>query len=88
MFRSRGAIILALTLFAGTIAAGPAAAVSPVKKPEVYKVAVHGGSRHVRRHVQARYVHGPYGPHYLDRPYYYAPAPFFPLLGLGYGPWW
>ena len=29
-----------------------------------------------------------YQAYYYDRPVYYAPAPFFPFLGLGYGPWW
>jgi len=36
-----------------------------------------------------RYIHQPNGRtyYYSDRPRYYAPAPFFPLFGLGYGPW-
>ena len=30
-----------------------------------------------------------YQPTYLDRPYYYAPAPNFALaFGFGFGPWW
>jgi hypothetical protein len=43
--------------------------------------------RHYRHHAYRRYDR-PYYPAYYDRPYYYAPAPFFPLFGLGYGPWW
>jgi hypothetical protein len=42
--------------------------------------------RHQRRYVYRRYYR-PYDPYYYDRPYYYAPAPFFPFLGFGYGPW-
>ena len=44
-------------------------------------------TRHYRRYAYRRYAQ-PYYPTYYDRPYYYAPAPFFPFLGLGYGPWW
>ncbi len=87
MFRSSGAVVLVLTLLAVT---GPAvAAEATAQKPEMRKAAVAGGARHVRHRADPRYAYGPYGPHYLDRPYFYAPAPNLALaFGFGFGPWW
>ena len=45
-------------------------------------------ARHHHRHASRRY-HRPYLPYYLDRPDYYAPAPFVPFnFGYGIWPWW
>lgn len=45
-------------------------------------------ARHHHRHASRRY-HRSYQPYYLDRPDYYAPAPFVPFnFGYGIGPWW
>ena len=46
------------------------------------------GARHHRHHVQ--FADRPACPEYIDRPCYYAPAPFFPLPPIyGYGwEWW
>jgi len=84
-----GAAILTLTLmFAGPAAIECAIAATPQaaeqKSPDLT------ATRHVRhhRHYAYRRYDQPYYPTYYDRPYDYAPAPFFPFLGLGYGPWW
>ena len=89
-----GAAILARTLMTGgsatinSAAAGPLQAVVQ-KHPtsETTDLSARRRIRHHRRYAYRRYYR-PYYPTYYDRPYYYAPAPFFPLLGLGYGPWW
>ena len=45
-------------------------------------------ARHRHRHASRRY-HRPYQSYYLDRPDYYAPAPFVPFnFGYGIWPWW
>jgi hypothetical protein len=87
-----GAAIMALTLTVGGAAAiDPAVAASlqvTGQKPEMRKATEPGARRHTRHSL--RYAHRPYDqPHYLDRPYYYAPAPNFALaFGFGFGPWW
>jgi len=94
MTRWIGAAIMAFTLmFAGSTAINSAAA-SPLqtaaprqRTAEAADFGARRGVPHQRRYANPRYF-GPYYPHYYDRPYYYAPAPFFPFLGLGYGPWW
>ncbi|HEV3501672.1 MAG TPA: hypothetical protein VGZ92_15255 [Bradyrhizobium sp.] len=91
MTRWIGAAILALSLmFDGSAAIGPAAAApsqATARQPQALKATDLGARRRYRHH--ARYAYRPYyRPSYYDRPYYYAPAPFFPLFGLGYGPWW
>jgi hypothetical protein len=89
-----GAAILAVTLMFGGAAIGTARA-EPL--PAAQQISLQNqhtddfsARRRIRRHH--RYVDRPYDrpyyPTYYDRPSYYAPAPFFPLLGLGYGPWW
>jgi hypothetical protein len=85
-----GAAAVAVTLMLSGLAATNSAAAAPrqaaVQKPESGKVTELGARRRTWHH--RRYAYRPYYPTYYDRPYYYAPAPFFPLLGLGYGPWW
>ncbi len=85
-----GAAILMLSLLPGGRAAIDPAAAAPLpaaqQQPQAQKATDVGGRRHDRRHDHD--VYRPYYPTYYDRPYYYAPAPFFPFLGLGYGPWW
>ena len=85
-----GAAILTLALLLGGRAAIDPAAAAPLPaaqhQPQPQKATDVGGRRHHSRHYHD--VYRPYYPTYYDRPYYYAPAPFFPFLGLGYGPWW
>jgi hypothetical protein len=97
MTRWIGAAILALTLMlGGRVAINPAAAApSPaaLQNPHAWKATDLGARRRYRhhRHYAYRPYYRPYyygRPYYYDRPYYYSPAPFFPFLGLGYGPWW
>jgi hypothetical protein len=89
-----GAAILALTLMFGGSAEIKAAVAAPVQaalqKPQALLPTDVGARRRYRhyRHYAYRPYDRPYYPAYYDRPYYYAPAPFFPLFGLGYGPWW
>ena len=92
MMKWIGAAVLALALLLGTAAMAPTVAASPetgAHKAHMRKPAIAGGRRHSRHRVRMHYAYGPYGPHYLDRPYYYAPAPNFALVfGFGFGPWW
>jgi hypothetical protein len=87
-----GAAIAAVGLmFSGAAAIGPAAAATPLQAvaqaPQAWSATDLSARRRYRHHY--RYAYRPYyRPYYYDRPYYYAPAPFFPFLGLGYGPWW
>ena len=89
-----GATVLAVTLmFGGSAAISPALAASSsagLREPQAPKAADFSARRRIRHHHRYAYrpYHRPYYPTYYDRPYYYAPAPFFPFLGLGYGPWW
>jgi hypothetical protein len=86
-----GAAVLTVTLmFGGSAAISPALAAplqaavqKSLQKPQAGDFSAR---RRVQRHY--RYAYRPYHPTYYDRPYYYAPAPFFPFLGLGYGRWW
>ncbi len=84
-----GAAVVAVTLmFCGSAAIGPALAAplpAGLGAPQASKAADVTARRRIRHHQ--RYAYRPYYPAYYDRPYYYTPAPFFPLLGLGYGPW-
>jgi len=84
-----GAAILTLTLvFAGPAAIECAiAATSQAAEQKPPDLTARGHTRH-HRHYAYRRSDQPYYPTYYDRPTYYAPAPFFPFLGLGYGPWW
>jgi hypothetical protein len=91
MTKRIGAAVLAATMtFGGLVAISSAAAVplqTAVQKQQVGEASDLGARRRIRHHQ--RYVYRPiYRPYYYDRPYDYAPAPFFPFLGLGYGPWW
>ena len=86
-----GACIVALALMLGGSAAINSAAAAPLKtavqKLQADKITDLSARRRTRHH--ARYAYRPYyRPYYIDRPTYYAPAPFFPFLGLGYRPWW
>ncbi len=86
-----GAAILAMTLMFGRAAISPVlAASSPAvmqKSMQSHHAEHFSARRRIRHHH--RYAYLPhYDPVYYDRPYYYAPKPFFPLFGLGYGPWW
>jgi hypothetical protein len=92
MTKRIGVAVLALTLtFGGAAAIDPAVAASSQvtgQKPEMRK-ATEPRTRHHTRH-STRYAYRRYDqPRYLDRPYYYAPAPNFALaFGFGFGPWW
>ena len=90
MAKRIGAAILAATLtFGGSVAVNSAAAVptrTAVQKPQTDGPA-DLGARRIQHHHRSIYRQT-YRPYYYDRPVYYAPAPFFPFLGLGYGPWW
>jgi hypothetical protein len=85
-----GAAALAITLIFACSAIGPATAAplrAAVQKPQAQDATEFSARRHMqhyRRYAYRRY----YQPYYIDRPYYYAPAPFFPFFGLGYGPLW
>jgi hypothetical protein len=87
-----GAATLALILmFAGFATGNAASATSLPSAAQAHpgsKAADVGARRRIHHHYRYRYAYRPYDPVYYDRPYYYAPAPFFPFLGLGYGPWW
>jgi hypothetical protein len=85
------AVVALALLFAGAATIDPAVAAplqAAVQKPEMPKATDLGARRRVRHHL--RYAYRPYDrPHYLDRPYYYAPAPNLALtFGFGFGPWW
>jgi len=90
MTRWIAAAILTLTLMFGGPAAVDSAAASPAQnathQPQASKAEDMSARRRVRH--DRHYADRPYDPTYYDRPTYYAPAPFFPFLGLGYGPWW
>jgi hypothetical protein len=90
MTRWIGAAIMTFTLMFSGSAAINSAAASPLQtaaqKQRTAEAADFSARRHIPHHH--RYAHRAYYPYYYDRPYYYAPSPFFPFLGLGYGPWW
>jgi hypothetical protein len=98
MTKCIGAAVLAVTLmFGGSAATGPALAAplpaavqESLQERQASKAAELSAWRRIRHHHRYadRPYYRPYYPAYYDRPYYYAPAPFFPFLGLGYGPWW
>ena len=88
------AVMLAATLlFAGAandvVAAMPLQASVHQPVPDTTDLsASRRRTRHHQRFVSRRY-YPPYQPYsYIDRPYYYAPAPFVPF-NFGYTvPWW
>jgi hypothetical protein len=91
MTKRIGAALLAATLIFAASLAITSAAAGPsqiaVQKRQAGEASDLGAQRRVRHHH--RDVNRPvYRPSYYDRPHDYAPAPFFPFLGLGYGPWW
>jgi len=89
MMKWIGAAILAFTLTFGGSATIDRAAATALQKPQVSKSTDLSARRRAHnRHYAYRRYDRPYYPAYYDRPHYYAPAPFFPFLGLGYGPWW
>ena len=85
-----GAAILAATLVFGGSAAIHSAAAAPLQTavPKQTDEATSLSARRRIRHHHRTFYHSTYPLYYSDRPVYYAPAPFFPFLGLGYGPWW
>jgi hypothetical protein len=89
-----GAAVMAVTLmFGGSAAVGPALAAplqAGLQKLRASKPVDVSARRRIQHHHRYAYrsYDRPYYPAYYDRPNYYAPAPFFPFLGLGYGPWW
>ena len=89
-----GAAILAVTLMFGRAAISPALAEPPrsalQNTSQTPATDDFSARRRVRHHHHYAYrLHDRrYHPTYYDRPVDYAPAPFFPLFGLGYGPWW
>jgi hypothetical protein len=91
MMKWIGAAILALTLMFGGSSEIKAAGAAPVQaglqKPQAAMPTDLSARRRYRHYAYRRYYR-PYYPAYYDRPHYYAPAPFFPFFGLGYGPWW
>jgi hypothetical protein len=85
-----GAAALAVILMFACSAIGPATAAplrAAVQKPQASKTTELSARRHTRHYTRYAYRRY-YQPYYIDRPYYYAPAPFFPFFGLGYGPLW
>jgi hypothetical protein len=85
-----GAALMTFTLMYGGSAAINSAAASPLENAASKQRTAEAADFSARRHIphHHRYADRPYYPYYYDRPHYYAPAPFFPFLGLGYGPWW
>jgi hypothetical protein len=87
-----GSAILAFGVMLGGLAATNAAAAAPgqagLQKPYVTKATDLSGRRRARHHplYVDRLPYRPYSPHYYERPYYYAPAPFVPF-NFGYGIW-
>ena len=88
--RIGAAVLAAALMFGGSVALRSAAAAplqTAVQKLQTDQARDIGARRRIQQHH--RYVDQQvYRPYYYDRPSYYAPAPFFPFLGLGYGPWW
>ena len=90
-----GAAVLAVNLmFSGSAAISPALAAplpatmqKSLQKPQADDFSARRRIGHHHRYAYRPHYRPSY-PTYYDRPYYYAPAPFFPFLGLGYGPWW
>jgi hypothetical protein len=85
-----GAAILALAIMFGGPAAIGVAAATPagLQKPQVTKatdLSARRRARHPPLYVD-RLPYQPFAPHYYQRPYYYAPAPFVPF-NFGYGLW-
>ena len=83
------AMVAAALTFGGSVAIRSAAATplqTTVQKLQTAEATDLGARRRIR-HPQ-RHVDRPIYRSYYDRPTYYAPAPFLPFLGLGYGPWW
>lgn len=91
MTKRIGMAVLALMLMTGgsaTIVSASSQAAAEQQQPA--KAASVSARHRVRHHDRYAYrsYDRPYYPTYYDRPAYYAPAPFFPFLGIGYGPWW
>ena len=91
MTKRIGVAILAVAWMVGGSVAITSAAAAPLQTAvqnqqtdEASDLGARRRSRHHHRHVY-RPIDRPY---YYDRPSHYTPAPFFPFLGLGYGPWW
>jgi hypothetical protein len=88
-----GAAILAFGVMFGGSGPIDIAAAAPwqaeLQKPQTSKATDLSARRRAwRRHplYVDRLLYQPYYPHYYERPYYYAPAPFVPF-NFGYGIW-
>ncbi len=88
--RIGAAILAAAMMFGGSVAIASAAAGPSRTEVQKLQTAEAGdiGARHRIRHHHRYVDRQVYGSYYYDRPHDYAPTPFFPFLGLGYGPWW
>jgi hypothetical protein len=80
-------LILSGSAAINSAAAAPQTAVPSPDTLQASELSARGRTRH-----RTHYFHGGYHqPHYYDRPYYYAPAPFIPF-NFGYPllppPWW
>jgi hypothetical protein len=90
MSKSIGCAIVALALMAGGLASIASVTAAPsqakVQRPALSRAADLGAWRRIHpRHAYRTYAQ----PYYLDRPDYYAPAPFVPFnFGHPFGPWW
>jgi hypothetical protein len=88
-----GGVLLAVPLmFAGTannaVAAAPVQAAAQQQTRDAGDLSARRRTRHHHRYASRR-EYRTYRPYYLDRPSYYAPAPFVPFnFGYGLGPWW
>ncbi len=79
-----GGVVLAVALASGAVAAPTSNGHDKRFEAPMTRSA---SARHLHH---ARYADRPVCPEYIDRPCYYAPAPFFPLPPIyGYGwEWW
>ncbi len=86
LIRASVAVVL---ISGGSAAFDPATAAprSALQKQQAVEAADLGARRRLPHHHRFT-QRQTYRPIYYDRPVGYAPAPFMPFLGLGYGPWW
>ena len=88
-----GAVLLAVPLLSAAVAnnavaAAPLQAAAQQQTRDASDLSARRRMRHHHRDASRR-EYRPDRPHYLDRPSYYAPAPFVPFnFGYGLGPWW
>jgi Ni/Co efflux regulator RcnB len=88
-----GAVLLAVPLLSAAVAnnavaAAPLQAAAQQQTRDASDLSARRRMRHHHRDASRR-EYRPDRPYYLDRPSYYAPAPFVPFnFGYGLGPWW